>query len=80
MTAACPRAASPHRPSSPPSQARHSSYGIGISAALNGLVRRGLAPQEERQAFVQRTHRMGMRVDVRNVAEVLDTLDAASEH
>lgn len=53
--------------------------GVGISAALNDLVRRGLASPEDRPAFVQRTHPMGMRVDVRNVAEVLDSLDAASE-
>ena len=49
--------------------------GIGVSAALNELVRRALARGDDRQAFVQRTSAGGARLDLRDVGEVLDVLD-----
>lgn len=49
--------------------------GVGPSEALNELVRRGLVSRTERKPFVQRSHRMGMRVDLTNIGEVLEMLD-----
>jgi Arc/MetJ family transcription regulator len=48
---------------------------IGVSAALNELVRRGLAGRPEQRPFVQRTSDGGALVDVANTAETLDLLD-----
>lgn len=49
--------------------------GIGVSEAVNRLVRKGLLPAEPRPAFRQRTHRLGLKIDVSNVAEAIDTLE-----
>ena len=53
--------------------------GMGVSEAVNHLVRRGLlAPDEaspEDATFVQRTHRLGLRIDVSNVADAIDLLE-----
>lgn len=51
--------------------------GIGLSAALNELARRGLrGPESEpSRPFEQRTSAMGARIDVTNVAETLETLE-----
>ena len=54
--------------------------GLGISAAVNELVRRGLVAQKTAPPFQQRTHDLGLRLDVRNIAEALDALDDPSEH
>jgi len=51
--------------------------GGGLSRAVNRLIRRGLRPAQVREPFVQRSHDLGMRVDVSNVAEALELLDAA---
>lgn len=51
--------------------------GIGVSEAANRLVRRGLLPTASRPAFRQRTHRLGLRIDVSNVTEALDALEGA---
>lgn len=48
---------------------------LGVSAAVNELVRRGLARQAAPAWFVQRTTAGGARLDVTDVAEVLDLLD-----
>jgi Arc/MetJ family transcription regulator len=48
--------------------------GIGVSAAVNELVRAGLGADRSRRAFRQRSHDLGLRVDVSNVAEALDLL------
>lgn len=48
---------------------------IGVSEAVNELVRRGLAADSPRRPFRQRTRRIGLRVDVTNVAEAVETLD-----
>lgn len=53
--------------------------GIGPSEAINQLVRDGLAAGSERAVFRQRTHRLGLRVDVRDVAEAVETLDGPTE-
>lgn len=48
---------------------------IGVSEAVNELVRRGLADDPPRRPFRQRTRRIGLRVDIANVAEAIETLD-----
>jgi hypothetical protein len=49
---------------------------VGVSAAVNELIRSGLGRGEHpRKAFVQRTSRMGARMDVSNIADVLEVLD-----
>jgi hypothetical protein len=49
--------------------------GIGVSEAVNELIRRGLMPREDRPVFRQRTRRLGLRVDVSNVSAALEDLD-----
>lgn len=49
--------------------------GMGLSEVVNELIRRGLLPQQARAPFRQRTHRLGLRIDVSNVAEALDVLE-----
>lgn len=50
--------------------------GLGPSEALNLLARRGIAqPDEGRARYVHRSHPLGLRIDVTNIAEVLDLLD-----
>lgn len=49
--------------------------GIGVSEVVNDLIRRGLTPGRERTPFEQETDLLGLNLDVRNVAEVLDALD-----
>jgi hypothetical protein len=51
------------------------SEGLGVSEAVNELVRRGLMPRSPKQRFEQRTVAMGLKIDVSNVAEALDLLE-----
>ena len=49
---------------------------LGMSEALNWLVRRGLSAKSvPRKQFRQQTARLGLSVDVSNVAETLETLE-----
>lgn len=49
---------------------------IGLSEAVNRLARAGLREgRPARRTFRQRTNKMGLRVDVSNVAEALELLD-----
>lgn len=48
---------------------------VGVSAAVNSLVRRGLLAHQVRAPFVQRTSDGHARLDVSNVAEVLDLVE-----
>ena len=52
--------------------------GLGVSAAVNELIRRGLLPHREGGPFKQRTARLGLRIDVSNVADALESLDGPS--
>lgn len=53
---------------------------VGLSEAVNRLARAGLrAEQPARRPFRQRESKLGLRVDVSNVAEALELLDGA-EH
>lgn len=50
--------------------------GIGLSEAVNDLVRHGLTKTPRGRPFRQRTHDLGSdRIDVSNVAELVETLD-----
>jgi len=49
--------------------------GVGLSDAVNELVRAGLRVKESRRPFRQRTRSLGLRMDVTNVAEALETLE-----
>lgn len=49
--------------------------GIGVSEAVNTLIRQGLMPREPRAPFRQRTRRLGIRIDVSNVADALEVLE-----
>ena len=50
---------------------------IGLGEAVNELARAGLARGERAAPFRQRTARVGVRIDVTNVAEALELLDQA---
>ena len=45
--------------------------GTGVSEAVNTLVRRGLFTEAFSEPSVQQTRRLGIRIDVSNVAEAL---------
>ncbi|MBA2571126.1 MAG: ribbon-helix-helix protein, CopG family [Chloroflexi bacterium] len=49
--------------------------GLGVSAAINQLARKGLTVKPPARAFRQRTARLALKVDVTNVAEALESLD-----
>lgn len=49
---------------------------MGLSEAVNDLVRAGLAASEQPpRPFEQRTHPLGLTVDVTNIADVIETLE-----
>jgi hypothetical protein len=48
---------------------------MGVSEAVNELIRRGLLPTAERPRFEQRTHPLGIKIDVSNVADALELLE-----
>jgi len=58
-------------------QARQRSH-RGISETVNELIRRGLERRSERPPFVQRTQPLGLRLDVRNVADALELLEGSA--
>ncbi len=49
--------------------------GIGLSEALIQLARAGLTVKHSRPRFHQRTVKLGLKVDVTNLAEALELLD-----
>jgi hypothetical protein len=52
--------------------------GIGLSAAVNELSRAGLAQPTDRKRFRQRTYNLGLKLDVSNVGDALETLEGPS--
>lgn len=49
---------------------------IGLSEAINELIRAGLASKRpHRKRFQQRTRRLGVKIDVTNIGEALEVLD-----
>ena len=49
--------------------------GLGVSQAVNALIRRGLLPRPAAEPFRQRTRPLGLRIDVSNVAAALEDLE-----
>lgn len=51
--------------------------GLGVSEALNRLARAGLVQggRPRRKRFVQRTARLGLRIDLTSVEDALEQLD-----
>lgn len=50
--------------------------GVGLSDAVNELVRRGLrGTGGDTEPFVQPTSRMGPRIDFANIGDVLEAID-----
>jgi hypothetical protein len=50
--------------------------GIGLSKAVNHLMRWGMARPSERAEYRQQATDMGQRIDVTDIGGVLDPLDA----
>jgi metal-responsive CopG/Arc/MetJ family transcriptional regulator len=48
---------------------------MGLSEAVNELARAGLTVKQRARPFKQRTARLGLKLDVTNVAEALELLD-----
>lgn len=51
---------------------------IGLSRAVNELVRSGLLAGQRHARFRQTTHGLGAGVDVSNIAEAIETLEGPS--
>lgn len=51
------------------------SEGIGVSEAINRLVREGLAKPEPTARYVHQSYDLGLKMDVTNIGEVLALLD-----
>lgn len=49
--------------------------GLGVSDAINQLVRQGLTSRPERRPYQHVAYPVGVTVDVSNIGEVLDLLD-----
>lgn len=49
--------------------------GLGVSAAVNDLIRRGLLAEPPPRRFRQRTAELGVALDVSSVADALEVLD-----
>jgi hypothetical protein len=55
---------------------RHrSEHAIGLSEAVNDLIRKGLVAERRAERFEQVTHDLGEGVDAANVADTIETLD-----
>jgi hypothetical protein len=52
---------------------------LGLSEAVNQLARQGLRSKPAPVKFQQRSLKLGLRLDVSNVAETLDLLDGERE-
>lgn len=51
--------------------------GRGVSEAVNELIRRGMLTEGKAEPFVARSQRLGIKIDVSNVAEALDLLEGS---
>ncbi|MBA3366645.1 MAG: ribbon-helix-helix protein, CopG family [Actinobacteria bacterium] len=49
--------------------------GLGMSEALNELVRAGLRVRAPRRRFRQQSRRLGLSIDVTDVAEAIELLE-----
>lgn len=53
---------------------------IGLSEAVNDLVRAGLATRRGAAPFRQKAHDLGPGIDYSNVGDALETLDGPAAH
>lgn len=53
---------------------------LGLSEAVNELIRSGLISAQPHHPFEQETHDLGKGIDYRNVAEALEALDGPTAH
>jgi metal-responsive CopG/Arc/MetJ family transcriptional regulator len=53
---------------------RHQRH-LGLSEAVNELIRSGLVHEPSRERFAQKTHDLGAGIEYTNVAEAIETLD-----
>jgi hypothetical protein len=51
---------------------------LGLSEAVNDLVRAGLASSRPAQEFRQESHDLGTGMDVSNIGEAIETLEGPS--
>jgi len=51
---------------------------VGLSQAVNELIRRGLVAQPTRPPFRQRTAPLGVSIDASSVADALELLEGAT--
>jgi metal-responsive CopG/Arc/MetJ family transcriptional regulator len=49
--------------------------GVGLSEAVNQLIRRGISADSPRHRYEHRSVNLGLKVDATNIGEVLDALD-----
>lgn len=54
------------------------SRSLGLSEAVNELIRNGLGRRPARKHFKQRTYPIGIRIDVTDVADALEILEGHS--
>jgi metal-responsive CopG/Arc/MetJ family transcriptional regulator len=52
---------------------------VGLSEAVNDLVRAGLTREQPKRPFRQRTYNMGLTVDVSNIGEAIELLEAEDD-
>jgi hypothetical protein len=52
--------------------------GLGLSEAVNDLIRAGLIAERPASPFSQRTYDLGAGLDFSNVGEAIETLDGPS--
>lgn len=48
---------------------------IGVSEAVNELIRAGLVPRDAEPGFVQETSSMNARLDVTNIGDAIEELE-----
>lgn len=48
---------------------------IGVSEAVNEMIRAGLATRTKEEPYRHRARKVGLRIDVTNVAEALELLE-----
>ena len=51
---------------------------LGVSEAVNELIRRGLRSKPPQRRYTPRSQTLGLRIDVSNVAEALEQLEGPS--
>lgn len=50
---------------------------LGVSEAINEMIRRALLPRPQREPFHQQTYALGLRIDVSDIAQALEILEGS---